>query len=192
MRKLIVLVAFMVIALASYAQSSSEHLAFKGIPIQGSMTNFCQQLRTKGFSSIGRDNNLTLFSGDFTGRNATVGVTATDDGKNVYAVIVLFDPSGEWNTLVNTYNYYKDLYIRKYGNPTISKEKNPAYSDSNTALMAEVYQGTVVWASVWEVTGGDIELSINKSSDIYEGMVVIRYRDSQNVEAKIQKDLEDI
>ena len=192
MRKLIVLVAFMVIALASYAQSSSEHLSFKGIPIQGSMTNFCQQLRTKGFSSIGRDDNLTLFSGDFTGRNATVGVTATDDGKNVYAVIVLFDPSGEWNTLVNTYNYYKDLYIRKYGNPTISKEKNPAYSDSNTALMAEVYQGTVVWASVWEVTGGDIELSIEKTSGVYEGMVVIRYRDSQNVEAKIQKDLEDI
>ena len=42
--------------------------------------------------------------GDFTGRNATIGVTATDDGKSVFAVAVLFDPSGEWNTLVNTYN----------------------------------------------------------------------------------------
>lgn len=29
-------------------------------------------------------------------------------------------------------------------------------------------------------------------SRIYEGMVMIRYRDSQNVETKIQKDLEDI
>ena len=42
------------------------------------------------------------------------------------------------------------------------------------------------------VTGGEIELSIEKSSGFYEGMVMIRYRDSQNVEAKIQKDLEDI
>ena len=58
--------------------------------------------------------------------------------------------------------------------------------------MAEVYQGTVVWGSVWEVTGGDIELLIEKTSKIYEGMVMIRYRDSQNVETKIQKDLEDI
>ena len=58
--------------------------------------------------------------------------------------------------------------------------------------MAEVYQGTVVWASAWEVTGGDIELSIEKTSGVYEGMVMIRYRDSQNVENKIQKDLEDI
>lgn len=43
-----------------------------------------------------------------------------------------------------------------------------------------------------ECPGGDIQLSIEKSSGIYEGMVMIRYQDSQNVEAKIQSDLEDI
>ena len=155
---------------------AQEHLSFKGIPIEGSMTEFCQKLKSKGFTSIGRENN----------------VTATDDGKNVFAVVVLFDPSGEWNTLVNTYDYYKDLYTRKYGKPTISKENNPAHLDSNTALMAEVHQGTVVYGSAWEVTGGDIQLSIEKSSGVYEGMVMIRYRDSQNIEAKIQNDLDDI
>ena len=94
---------------------------------------------------------------------------------------------------MNTYDYYKDLYSRKYGRPTISEEKNPALSDYNTALMAEVYQGTVVYGSVWEVAGGEIQLSIEKSPvGVYEGMVMIRYIDSQNVEAKIQDDLEDI
>lgn len=171
---------------------AQEHLSFKGIPIEGSMTAFCQKLKAKGFTSIGSENNLTLFTGDFTGRNATVGVTATDDGKDVFAVVVLFDPSGEWNALINTYDYYKDLYTRKYGKPSISKEKNPALSDFNTALMAEVHQGTVVYGSAWEVTGGDIQLSIEKSSGVYKGMVMIRYRDSQNVEAKIQNDLNDI
>ena len=178
--------------LAAINIMAQEHLSFKGIPIEGSMTAFCQKLKAKGFTSIDRDNNSTLFTGDFTGRNATVGVTATDDGKNVFAVIVFFDPSGEWNTLVNTYDYYKDLYTRKYGKPSVSKEKNPARSDSNIALMAEVDQGTVVYGSAWEVTGGDIQLSIEKSAGVYEGMVMIRYRDSQNVETKIQKDLEDI
>ena len=192
MKKLIVSFALMIITLALYAQSSSEHLTFKGIPIEGSMTEFCQKLKAKGFTSIGSENNVTLFSGDFTGREANIGVTATNDGENVFAVVVLFDPSGEWNTLVNTYDYYKDLYTRKYGKPAISKEKNPALSDSNTALMAEVHQGTAVWGSVWKVTGGEIELSIEKTSGVYKGVVVIRYRDSQNVEAKIQKDLEDI
>ena len=42
------------------------------------------------------------------------------------------------------------------------------------------------------LAGGDIDLSIEKTSGVYEGMVVIRYRDTQNVETKIQKDLEDI
>ena len=189
MKKIIFTLTLLLVTISVVAQ---EHLSFKGIPIEGSMTEFCQKLKAKGFTSIGRENNLTLFSGDFTGRNATVGVTATDDGKNVFAVIVLFDSSGEWNTLVNTYDYYKDLYTRKYGKPTVSKENNPAHSDSNTALMAEVHQGTVVYGSAWEVTGGDIQLSIEKSSGFYEGMVMIRYRDSQHVEAKIQNDLDDI
>lgn len=177
---------------ATISMMAQEHLAFKGIPIEGSMAEFCQKLKAKGFTSIGQENNITLFTGDFTGREATVGVTATDDGKNVFAVVVLFDPSGEWNTLVNTYDYYKDLYTRKYGKPTISKEKNPAMYDDNTHLMAEVYEGTVVYGSAWEVKGGDIQLSIEKSSGFYEGMVMIRYRDSQNVEAKIKSDLDDI
>ena len=167
---------------------AQEHLSFKGIPIEGSMTEFCQKLKSKGFTSIGRENNITLFSGDFTGRQATVGVTATDDGKNVFAVVVLFDPSGEWNTLVNTYDYYKDLYTRKYGKPTISKENNPAHLDSNTALMAEVHQGTVVYGSAWEVTGGDIQLSIEKSSGVFQGLVIIHYGISQKFKAKIQND----
>lgn len=74
----------------------------------------------------------------------------------------------------------------------LSQKKKSSPSDSNTALMAEVHQGTVVYGSAWEVTGGDIQLSIEKSSGVYEGMVLIRYRDSQNVEAKIQSDLDDI
>ena len=183
---------------ATISMMAQEHLSFKGIPIEGSMTEFCQKLKAKGFTSIGQENNVTLFTGDFTGREATVGVTATeggrppDDGQNVFAVVVLFDPSGEWNTLVNTYDYYKDLYTRKYGEPAASTEKNPSLLDSNSFLMREVHEGTVVYVSAWEVTGGDIQLSIEKSSGLYEGMVMIRYRDSQNVEAKIKRDLEDI
>ena len=189
MKKLLLTLVLCCFTVCCFAQ---EHLSFKGIPIEGSMTAFCQKLKAKGFTQIGSDNNVTMFTGDFTGRQATVGVGASDDVKNVFSVVVFFDPSGEWNTLVNTYDYYKDLYTRKYGEPSVSRENNPAHSDSNTALMAEVHQGTVVYGSAWEVPGGDIQLSIEKSSGVYEGMVMIRYRDSQNVEAKIQSDLDDI
>ena len=67
MKKLIVSFAFALIALTSYAQSRSGHLTFKGIPIEGSMTEFCQKLKAKGFTSIGSENNVALFVGDFQG-----------------------------------------------------------------------------------------------------------------------------
>ena len=95
MKKIFITLAVFFAAVSVMAQ---EHLSFKGIPIEGSMSEFCQKLKTKGFTSIGQENNISLFTGDFTGREATVGVTATDDGKNVFAVVVLFEPSGEWNT----------------------------------------------------------------------------------------------
>lgn len=189
MRKLFVTFIVLFVAFNSMAQ---EHLTFKGIPIEGSMTEFCQKLQAKGFTQVGRENNRTMFSGNFTGRNATVGVISTDDLKNVFAVVVFFDASGEWKTLTNTYNYYKDLYSRKYGSAAASIENNPSRSDSNFSLMREVHKGTVNYYSEWEVRGGFIRLSIEKSLGYCEGFVVIHYRDTINNETKIQKDLDDI
>lgn len=189
MKQIIFTLIMLCFALNSIAQ---EHLTFKGIPIEGSMTSFCQKLKSKGLKQVRTDNNVTWFVGDFTGRNATIGVGAAGDGENVHTVIVLFDPSEEWNTLTNTYDYFKELYTRKYGEPTASVENNPSNSDSNISKMAEVHQGTVTWASAWEVTGGTIELYIEKSVGVYTGVVIIRYRDKQNVENKIQKDLDEI
>lgn len=188
MRKFLVPLTLLFSVISIIAQ---EHLSFKGIPIEGNMTEFCQKLKTKGFTQIGRDNNVTLFTGDFTGRKSTVGVEATGDGKSVHSVVVLFDESSEWNTLVNTYDHYKVLYIRKYGEPSACQEQNPSHRNSNTSLMYELGQGTVTYASEWTVSGGTIELSIEKA-DYFEGIVVIRYLDAQNVENKIQKDLDDI
>ena len=188
MKRIIFTLSMLVVAIGLMAQ---EHLSFKGIPIEGSMTEFCKKLEAKGFTSLGAENNIEMFTGDFTGREASVAVASTDDGNDVFSVIVFFEPSEEWNSLVSTYNYYKDLYTRKYGKQARSKEKNPSFDDSNISLMYQLWQGKVVWGSTWKAIGGDIELSIEKSG-IDDGMVMIRYRDAQNVEAKIQKDLEDI
>ena len=105
MRKFLIAITLLFVAVIN--TMAQEHLSFKGIPIEGSMTEFCQKLKTKGFTQLGRDDNVTTFTGDFTGRQATVGVGATDDGKSVHSVVVIFDESSEWNTLVNTYDYIK-------------------------------------------------------------------------------------
>lgn len=189
MKRTVFTIIVVFVALICNAQ---EHLTFKGIPIEGSMESFCQKLKAKGYTQIHSDNSITLFTGDFTGRTATIGVVAGDDGENVFSVGVLFSASEEWNTLVSTYEYYKNLYTRKYGKPATSVENNPAYSDSNREKMQKLYHGEVTWGCSWVVSGGEIEIKIDKTSGFYEGRVAIIYRDSQNVEAKIERDLEDI
>lgn len=186
---------FLLIVLSvAFACIAQEHLSFKGIPLEGRMDAFCKQLSTKGFKPIGYDNNQALFTGDFTGRSAKVGVIAADDGENVYSVIVFFDASDEWKVLTNIYNYYKDLYTRKYGKPTTVVEKNSATKSVNPSdfeYMHGLISGTATWGSLWSVAGGEIEITIEKLN-YTEGTVVIRYRDIQNEEAKILKHLEEI
>lgn len=176
-------------ALFGYAQ---EHLSFKGIPIEGSLNAFCQKLKTKGFVETGMlVGNSRLFKGPFTGRQATVHITATDNGKDVFLVTVLLPESDEWNNLVSTYRNFKDLYTEKYGNPTTCEENTPSRYDSNSANMYELYQGRVSYYCVFKVSGGIIRISIDKAK-LNKGQIVISYLDKQNAGAKRQRDLDDI
>ena len=187
--KILTLVCCALVSLSALAQ---EHLTFKGIPMTGSITSFCQKLQAKGLKSMEKKDGIHLFTGDFTGRHATIGVGATDDGQNVFSVTVVFDPAEEWGILVDTYDYYKNLYTRKYNEPAASVENNPAIRADNIFLMKELIEGMVSYASSWNVPGGNIELSIQSAGDYFRGVVVIKYQDSQNVEAKIQSDLDEI
>ncbi len=188
MKKYLILFLLCILSVCVYGQ---EHLSFKGIPITGSMTTFCQKLKAKGFVQVGSEGNIRLFKGDFTGRQATVGAVAADNGQDVFTVAVFFDESDSWNTLVNTYEHYKDLYIEKYGKPTQCVENNPSRSDSNTSLMYELFQGRVTYACIFEAPGGAIQLSIEKGN-INDGYVMIKYQDAQNINAKRQSDLDEI
>ncbi len=170
---------------------TQNHLAFKGIPIAGSMELFTKRLKEKGFSRIDKNGSTYFFEGDFTGRAATVAVASTENG-NVYSVTVFFTPSEEWNKLVEIYNYYKDIYTQKYGSPSYQKQYNSESGAGNISAMYELWQGRVTWKSSWKDKGGNIELSIEKTDGVSEGVVVIRYKDSQNIEAKIKNDLEEI
>lgn len=188
MKKLLFTLVLACISLCGFSQ---EHLSFKGIPITGSMTTFCQKLKAKGFVQLGTEGNIRLLKGDFTGRQATVGVVATDNGQDVFSVAVFFDESDSWNTLVSTYEHYKDLYTEKYGNPTLCVENNPSKTDSNILLMHELLQGRVTYSCIFEAPGGAIQISIEKAG-IDDGFVLIKYQDAQNTNTKRQNDLDEI
>ena len=182
----------LIFVLAALCASAQDHLSFKGIPIEGSMSSFCRQLKDKGFAAKGHQNNISIFTGVFTGREATVGVVPDSDGKNVYGVVVLFPESDEWKTLLNTYNYYKEIYTRKYGKPGKCVEVNEHKEFPNSLIFYNLHQGKIDYACEWQAPGGLIKLTIDKTDNRDFGQVKIHYRDALNTEAKIQQDLDEI
>ena len=189
MKKIILTLSLVIATLNLAAQN---HLSFKGIPIKGSITEFCKQLESKGFSYLDKDNDWVFFSGTFTGKNATIAVKATGDRENVFSVTVAFESVEEWNALANTYDYYKELYTRKYGNPTYSNEYIPPHAKLNNMIIMSLHQALVEYVSTWEIAGGEIILSVEKGSGYKDGRVVILYSDSQNIKDKMENDLEEI
>lgn len=174
---------------------AQEHLTFMGIPIEGSMSEFCEKIKEKGFTPIDIKNDLSVFTGRFTGEDVMIFISAPNDGQNVSAIVVNYSESEVWNTLVTSYNYYKNLYTRKYGEPDATKEYNPEYGGSNTALMYALRQEQVDYYSQWRITGGTIHLTIRKGLDInstFGGRVCIMYLDTQSDDINTQKYLEDI
>lgn len=172
-----------------YAQ---EHLSFKGIPIEGSKTYFCQQLESKGFKSIGTYDNISFFNGFFAGSEALISVVPTSDKENVLGVTVSFPASGEWKDLEISYHYYKQLYSSKYGKPLSSLEKNPSKSDSNLSLMMELEDGKVKYQSIWKDFGGFIILSIDKAEGYHKGQVNVAYGNIDSLKTIIHDSLDDI
>lgn len=177
---------------AALVVNASEHLSFKGIPLEGSVYSFCQKLKAKGFMMVESDANVQVLSGPFTGNHAIVCVVSAENSDDVFSVVVLLDDSDRWDTLVETYNYYKDLYTEKYEKPSQCVETIPEYlMGSNSMLMYALKEGTIKYECVFNAPGGTIKISIGTNGD-NTGNIVIIYLDTLNISSKRQSDLDDI
>lgn len=58
---LTVLLSFVV----SFSFSQTNHMKFKGIPMEGTLNSFVQKLKEKGFTYIGTQNGMAVLEGEF-------------------------------------------------------------------------------------------------------------------------------
>lgn len=191
MKKIVLTLAFF---FATFSIMAQEHLSFKGIPIQGSLTEFCKKLEAKGFKDLNSEENQNtkILTGIFAGYEATVCVYATENKQNVHSVAVFFEPNEQWKILESLYSSFKELYTNKYGRPFGSTEESNARSESNTSQMLSLMQGTTNYSTIWDVAGGNIFLTIMKSPIGAAVVVAISYMDSQNSNINHQNALDDI
>ena len=182
-----------IVALVSMGLAAQEHLSFMGIPIDGSLKSFTSKLKDKGMKETLKKTDYVMLDGTFAGIDASIFVLSGGN-DNVYGVSVSFPDSDQWNNLLSTYNYFKELYVEKYGAYEECIEQIPvdAEEHGNSWMMHELNGGNIVYQTAYLTEGGGIMITIAGSVIYPNGYVSIVYTDFSNYQRAKQHILDDL
>jgi len=194
MTKIILLfLAYLAFLSAAYSQSS-KHLVFKGVPLDGTLSEYVSKMEQEGFTNAGTENGTAVLSGEFAGyKDCIVGVSTLKQKDLVYKIAVIFPKKDTWSTLSGNYFDLKYMLAEKYGKPSDVVEKfdssSPPRDDSDK--MFKVKFDNCKYFSLWKTDKGEIQLSIQHES-VTRCYVLLSYSDKINssiVKTKAKSDL---
>lgn len=185
MKSIITVLIAVLVSLGLYAQTqSSNHLSFKGVPIDGTLNEFVAKMKLNGFSLISTKDGLAMLSGDFAAyKNCIVGVATLKQKDLVSKITVVFPKCDTWEMLSKNYFNLKEMLTQKYGAPSESVEKFNTYSepDDDQAKMSAVKSDNCKYYSSYETERGTIQLSI-ENAGFLNSFVMLAYYDKINGE----------
>lgn len=162
--------------------AQSEHLTFKGVPIDGTLTHFSTQLVKKGFTKMYNENGQALFQGDFAGYKDCLAMVSTLDQKDlVYMVSVAFPSLDQWALLESNYSQLKEMLTTKYGKPSevIEEFQSRILPQNDRDKLYELKLDRCTYKTTFETEKGRIALALahEKMSKCF---VVLCYVDGIN------------
>lgn len=162
-----------------YAQSS-EHLSFKGVPIDGTLNEYVAKMKQSGFTMLGTEDGIAMLKGDFASYKGCIIGVSTLNGKDLVSKITVIFPSYEsWSLLASNYFNLKEMLTEKYGQPSESIEKFSTYTpDDDGSKMTQVHLDACKYVTTYETDKGSIRLSIK--GDISDAFVMLEYFDKIN------------
>ena len=189
--KKILLVMALFVAMAANAQT--EHLKFKGVPIDGTLSQYTQRMKEKGFTHLGTEDGRSLLEGDFAGyKNCFVFVATLQSKDLVSYIAVKFQEYDSWSPIYNNYSTLKNMLTMKYGEPSeVIEEFQSSYVYNDDDRMDEVTEDRCKYITTFETELGTIELFISKY-DYTKGCVMLKYTDKANGVAVLESALEDL
>ena len=170
-------------------QAQVEHFKFMGIPIDGKISQFENQLKKKGFTPDPRFKILPkeyfstarIYKGAFANEdNVTLVVKFDKNSKLVYSVNLIIDCYSE-NRMIEKYDEYESMYREKYEGSifqNVQTERKTGISIGVPFLDQGIY-GMIVLAK-------DVEPGTEKNS------VTIEYIDRYNLEINSSNSLDDL
>ncbi|NLM18656.1 MAG: hypothetical protein GX217_01370 [Clostridiaceae bacterium] len=184
---------FTLTTMLTFAQKS-EHLTFKGVPIDGTLNEFVSKMKQNGFTHLGTEDGTAILNGDFAGyKDCYVGVSTLKQNDLVHKIAVIFPDNDTWSTLSGNYFDLKKMLTEKYGEPSDVVEKFDTYWQprDDKSRMYQVGMDRCKYYSIWQTDKGEIQLSIDHNS-VTSCFVKLAYFDkinSDKIKAKAKDDL---
>lgn len=192
-KKLLTLMVCM-ITLTTFAQTESSHLSFKGVPIDGTLNEYVQKMKQKGFDYIETKDGIAILTGDFAAyKGCTVGVATLKQKDLVSKITVIFPNCETWSSLANNYFSLKEMLTEKYGEPADVTERFQSYLEprDDNDRMLDVKMDRCTYVTTFETPKGDIQLIINHNGGM-SCFVTLSYFDKINGEVIRAKAMEDL
>jgi hypothetical protein len=197
MKKIIPVVVFLfMLKAATQAQVSSDHLTFKGVPIDGTLNEYVSKMKQSGFNHLQTEDGTAYLNGDFAGyKDCYVGVSTLKQNDLVYKIVVVFKEKDTWSVLSTNYFDLKQMLTEKYGEPSDVVEKfdveSFAQPRDDQDRFYNVKSDKCKYYSKWQTEKGQIQLKIdhNSSRSCY---VTLAYFDKINgaiINEKAKSDL---
>jgi hypothetical protein len=172
--------------------ADNQHLMFKGVPIDGTLSEYVEKMKLNGFTLLGSENNGAIFTGEFANyQNCKIGVGTSNKKDLVSTVFVMFPEREEWNDLYGDYNRLKQMLSEKYGIPNESKEKwENDYEPSLAFRMSAIKRGECNFTTTFVTPNGKIQLRIEHQDATC--FVFLGYFDKINGEIMKAKAIDDL
>ena len=194
MKKLLLIFLTAVISISTLAQASSQHLTFKGVPIDGTLNQFVANMKAKGFTGAINKDGTAVLEGDFAGYKGCYVIVSTLKNKDLVRTIgVLFPECPNWNTLEGNYLKLKEMLTTKYGEPTevVEEFQHPRSANDDRSKLHELKMDRCIYNSLWKTDKGNLVLKL-VTGDYNSCHVLLGYYDKINgleVEAAAMDDL---
>ena len=163
------------------AMDSSNHLKFKGVPIDGTLNEFVSRMKRKGFKMIGSEDGVAVLEGDFAAyKECTIYVSTLDNKDLVSQISVMFPNQDSWEYLYGDYKNLKGLLTEKYGKPSeVTERFQSRYIDDDGGRMLAAQTGRCKYESRFKTDNGEIILWIEHGR-MMSCYVVLCYKDKIN------------
>lgn len=160
-------------------EDTTPHLAFKGVPITGSLKNYVARMESAGFRCITTEPRHAILYGDFAGyADCTVQVSTLQALNVVSTISVEFPDRNKWPSLSSNYTRIKSLLTKKYGAPASCVERFGGYSATNDSdKMIHVQLDQCKYITTFLTPLGVIQLSIATG---FSAHVKLVYQDKAN------------